>query len=224
MTQRPDDTARTAFPETVLAARGALAAAPVDRASFERPLSLCDISRCHGACCSDGVPLNPEEARVLSELVEAEAPALVHLGLRPDSLVAMAEPGGSGHTGIRARAPGERSPRHPASVPDTACAMLTADGLCGLQVLAVDRGMHPWFWKPMTCWLHPVAVDETGIRLPPEGVTRERAYRDGGYASVTECSRAGLNARPASHVLAAEIGFLGELIGRDLVSLTEQLA
>lgn len=215
MTSHPQDL-RTAYPGTVRAARAELAEAPVDRASFERPLSLCDVARCHGACCSDGAPLNEEETAVLAALVLAESPAFRGMGLVPETLVASAEPGGAGHTGIRSREPGERSPRHPASVPDTACAMLTSEGFCGLQVLAVDRGHHPWFWKPMVCWLHPVAADATGIRLPPEGLTRERAYREGSFASVTECSRGGEGARPAREVLAPELGFLGALIGRPL--------
>lgn len=214
MTTHPD--ALTAFPETVRAARRALALAPVDAASFKRPLSTCDVARCHGACCSDGVPLDAEETRVLGTLALTESAAFAAMGLDPGSLVASAEPGGAGHTGIRARAPGERSPRHPASVPDTACAMLTPAGFCGLQVLAVDRGLGPWFWKPMTCWLHPIAADATGIRLPPEGVSRERAYREGSFASVTECSRAGADPAAASLVLERELRFLGQLIGRDL--------
>lgn len=211
----------TAYPGTLADARERLADAPVDQASFDRPLSLCDVVRCHGACCSDGTPLNAEEATVLSELIANAPEAFRALGLDPERLVATAEPGGEGHTGIRPRAPGERSPRHPASVPDTACAMLTADGYCGLQVLAVDRGLHPWFWKPMVCWLHPVAADETGIRLPSEGISRALAYQDGGFASVTECSTAGENARPAREVLVHELSFLGEIIGRDLLGEEE---
>lgn len=195
-----------------------MALAPLDARSFERPLSSCDVLRCHGACCSDGAPLNAEEAQVLADLAEQEAPAFRAMGLKPGSLVAQSERGGAGHTGIRPREAGERSPRHPPSVPDTACAMLTGDGFCGLQVLAVDRGLHPWHWKPMVCWLHPVAADASGIRLPAEGITRERAYRDNSFASVTECSRAGAAPRPAHEVLAPELALLGELIGRDLAA------
>lgn len=216
MSPRPAPHAATAYPDTERAARAALAAAPVDEASFDRPLSPCDVARCHGACCSDGVPLNAEEARVLARLAVDEAPALRELGLDPARLIASTEPGGPGHTGIRRRAIGERSPRHPDSVPDTACAALTPEGRCGLQVLAVERGHHPWHWKPMTCWLHPIAADASGIRLPPDGISRERAYRDGGFASVTECSRAGADARPAREVLRAELDFLGALLARDL--------
>lgn len=206
----------TAFPETVRTARAELARAPLEVASFARPLSACDVARCHGACCSDGAPLNSEEVTVLSRLAACEAPALTALGLVPDHLVAAAELGGAGHTGLRMRDPGERSPRHPESVPDTACAALTRDGLCGFQVLAVQKGMHRWFWKPMVCWLHPISADASGIHLPAEGISRDRAYRDGSFASVTECSRAGTGARPAVDVLADELSFLGVLIGRDV--------
>jgi hypothetical protein len=52
--------------------------------------------------------------------------------------------------------------------------------------------------------------------LPAEGISRERAYRDGGFASVTECSRAGAEARPAREVLRPELEFLGRLIDRPL--------
>ena len=68
----------------------------------------------------------------------------------------------------------------------------------------------------MICWLHPVKADESWIRLPPEGVGRDEAYREGGYASVTECSRAGIDAHVAAEILQPVLGFLGELLGRDL--------
>lgn len=210
-------TAPTAFPETVRRARAALSHSPLDAASFARPLSACDVARCHGACCSDGAPLNAEEVAVLSRLAVDEAAGLTELGLVPDRLIAATEQGGAGHTGLRMREVGERSPRHPASVPDTACAALTHDGLCGFQVFAVNTGRHPWFWKPMICWLHPVKADETGIRLPPEGISRDQAYLEGSFASVTECSRAGAGAKAAAEILSPELGFLGELLGRDLI-------
>jgi hypothetical protein len=61
-----------------------------------------------------------------------------------------------------------------------------------------------------------VHADPSGIRLPPEGVSRARAYREGSFASVTECSRAGAAPRPAYEVLARELQFLGVLIAREL--------
>ena len=83
--------APTAFPETVRRARAELSHAPLDVASFARPLSVCDVARCHGACCSDGAPLNAEEVTVLSRLAMEEAAGLTALGLVPDRLVAAAE-------------------------------------------------------------------------------------------------------------------------------------
>jgi hypothetical protein len=206
----------TAFTEGAARARAELATAPLDRDSFRRPLSRCDLAECRGICCTDGAPLDAEEARVLGELAVREAHAFARMGLRPDRLVALTQPDGVGHTGVRTRHEDEQPAERTAGLPATTCAAMLADGRCAFQVLAVEQGHHPWYWKPMICWLHPIVVDATGIRLLPAGVSREQAWREGSFASVTPCSLAGAHAAPASRTLAPELDVLGALIGRDL--------
>lgn len=156
---------------------------------------------------------------MLGALADEEHEAFVAMGVRADRLVAVSEPGGPGHTGLRSRHPTERPDdglTEGLALPDTTCAAMLDDGRCAFQVLAIARGRHPWYWKPMICWLHPVVADAEGIRLLPEGVSRERAYRERTFATVTPCSLGDPGADRASRTLRPELEFLGGLIGRDL--------
>lgn len=197
-------------------ARATLGTAPLDHASFHRPLSRCDLAECRGACCTDGAPLDAEEARVLGELAVREAAAFVRMGLRPDRMVALTELGGVGHTGVRTRQEDERPVDRSLGLPPTTCAAMLSDGRCAFQALSVEQGRHPWYWKPMVCWLHPIVAAPEGIRLLSAGVSRDRAWREGTFASVTPCSLAGAHAAPAARTLAPELDVLGAMIGRDL--------
>jgi hypothetical protein len=206
----------TAFTEGAERARALLGTAPLDHASFRRPLSRCDLAECRGACCTDGAPLDAEEARVLGALAVREAPAFERMGLRPDRLVALTELGGVGHTGVRTRQDDEQPADRSLGLPATTCAAMLSDGRCAFQTLSVEQGRHPWFWKPMVCWLHPIVAEPAGIRLLSAGVSRDRAWREGTFASVTPCSLAGKHAAPAARTLAPELDVLGAMIGRDL--------
>lgn len=205
----------TAFPATARAVREACGDAPLDAASFATPLVPCALAACRGTCCTHGVTLNAEEALVLGQLVarrgallRAAAPAL------PDApLVRDAD--GVVRTALLPRAMHGAVRGYPAHFPDAACAFLAPDARCALQVLAESEGRHPWHYKPLACWLHPIAVGADAIRLPDAATD---PY-PGGFASCTPCGRAapdGPGARPAAAVLAAELRHLGSWLGRTL--------
>jgi hypothetical protein len=48
----------------------------------------------------------------------------------------------------------------------TRCVFCAEDHKCLLQVLAVQRGLHKWTYKPTACWMFPLRVDE-GEPIPP---------------------------------------------------------
>lgn len=109
---------------------------------------------------------------------------------------------------------------YPAHFGDVACAFLMPDARCALQALAEARGHHPWHWKPLACWLHPIALGGDALRLPDGATDRyaDGAGRAGGFASCTPCGRTGDGGAPAREVLAPELQALGALLGRDLVA------
>ncbi|HEX2095639.1 MAG TPA: hypothetical protein VHG28_24795 [Longimicrobiaceae bacterium] len=206
---------RTAYPATETALRATLGDAPLDRASFERRLAPCTLPHCRGTCCSEGVRLNGEEATVLRHLVCGEAEHLRSLGVE-DPEGAIVREGRGWRTALRPEPFHGRVPDYPAHLGDTACTLLLEDSRCALQVLAEARGLHPWHYKPLACWLHPISLSAEGIRLHDE---TSDPYREDGYAgftSQTHCGRTDPCGQPAREVLRTELEFLGEILGRDL--------
>ena len=54
---------------------------------------------------------------------------------------------------------------YPAHFDETACVFLLDDARCGLQVLAGRDGKHPWYYKPLSCWLLPIKISDSEIHL-----------------------------------------------------------
>lgn len=202
---------RTAFAATERMLRAACADAPLDAASFGRLLRPCTLERCGGTCCSAGVSLNAEEALVVRQVVRRNE-ALVRelLPDLPEPFVAKDD--GVERTTLKPRPFHTLIPDYPAHFGDTACAFLTPDARCALQCVAEAQGRHPWTYKPLACWLHPISVSPERIALPDE---RTDPY-PGGFATQTHCGRAEPCGIPAHRVLAAELEFLGSILGRDL--------
>ena len=206
---------RTAYPATESALRAALWDAPLDRGSFERPLAPCRLSHCRGTCCSEGVHLNREVAAVLRHVLEREAETLREVGMeRPEE--ALVEEDGGVRTALRPKPFRALVPDYPAGFGDTACAFLLDDSRCALQALAEAKGLHPWHYKPLACWLHPISVSPDGIRLHDEATDPYREERGAGFTSRTHCGRTDPCGRPAREVLREELRFLGDVLGRDL--------
>lgn len=206
----------TAFPATARAVRASLADAPFDAASFERPLARCALARCHGTCCAEGVYLNPEVAAVVRTLERRHGDFLAGVGLDTSSPLVVEEPEEEGPPSVRtARRPKAFHalvPDYPYHFPDTACAFLTPDARCALQLLAEREGRHPWHYKPLACWLHPISLAPSGIRLHD----RASDPYPGGFTTATHCGRTVEGGRPAREVLAAELEYLGAMLGREL--------
>ncbi len=206
----------TAFAGTARAVREACAGAALRAASFARPLARCDLARCRGTCCTHGVTLNDEEALVVGQLVRRHGVRLRELApdLPPEPVVRDAD--GGARTALKPRAYHGVVPDYPPHFPDAACAFLTPGAHCALQDFAAERGQHPWAYKPLACWLHPILLSADEVRLPDEATD---PY-PGGFASRTHCGRApgrGCAGAPAGEVLRAELAHLGAWLARDLV-------
>ena len=87
---------------------------------------------------------------------------------------------------------------------------LDAEHRCVLQRLAVDEGRHPWFWKPISCWMHPLVLrpGDRPVLTLPGGEDR--------FVSCTHCGRAETEGERAGEVLREELEMLGKISGRDV--------
>lgn len=193
----------------------------LDEDSLERPLRRCDLARCGGACCYDGVYLSSEEAEVIRALVRDEDEAFRALGLDlPEKVVVYGSwPGiASGpKTAVRPAPERRGMPDYPVHFAATSCVFLLPDARCGLQVLASERGLHPWHWKPVTCWMHPLAIVDQAdgkalLTLPDEDSDPQRTEDYDGFACRTGCGRTEAeDGAPAREVLAEEIAVVRSL-------------
>jgi hypothetical protein len=197
--------------------------ARLDHAAFERPVRACELERCRATCCHDGVHLSTEEAAGIIELLERQAQTLRDFGLELPAEPVLAVDGGW-KTAVRAARPGELAEDYPAHFPRTRCVLLDPQGRCGLQRFAVAEGRHPWYYKPLTCWIHPLALrpmtrdrdrPELTVHGPEDDPQRTAGYA--GFASCTHCGRPDAAGASARVVLAAELAALGQLAGRDLL-------
>jgi hypothetical protein len=203
----------TAFPATARAVRERCGGAELRAESFARPLARCALQVCRGTCCTHGVTLNGEEALVLAQITRRHRAALERLvpDLPAEPLVHDAD--GTVHTALKPRAFHGVVPDYPPHFADSACAYLGPHAHCGLQDLAVERAEAPWTYKPLACWLHPIALSGDEIVLPDAATD---PY-PGGFASRTHCGTTpACGGSPAHEVLAAELAYLGEWLGRDL--------
>jgi hypothetical protein len=128
--------ALTAYPRTEASLRRELSSAPIHIASLQRLLRRCDLARCKGMCCYDGIYLSAEEATVISDLAMREARFFEDLGLSLPERVVVEGAWENLVSGMKTAVVGwsgsalvEGFPEH---FRDTACVFHLRDGRCGL--------------------------------------------------------------------------------------------
>ncbi|MEM9081105.1 MAG: DUF3109 family protein [Verrucomicrobiota bacterium] len=196
----------TAFPGVEGELREVVREMAVDRGSLEVGLRGCDLARCRGMCCHDGVFVGEEEREVIEEVLPGEW---------------FEEREGKWKTRVLGADEGQLGESYPKHFPRTRCVFLDGESRCRLQSLAMAEGQHPWFYKPVPCWLHPLRIGRLPngravLELPGDGAGEEENYREG-FASCTSCGKAREDGTPAAVVLRPELEFLGEIGGRDLL-------
>ena len=218
----------SAFPETLAALGEAVREAEIDAAAFYRPLTRCDLSACRGTCCHDGVYLGSEEAKVIRELAEKERKSFTGIGLdlpgRPVVDGSVRNVCRGPKTATRPFPMSEKARDYPAHFPDTNCVFLLPDARCALQRLGQERGLAPWYFKPVTCWMHPISLTAATDNRPAL-LTLHNSESDPqkfpdypGFASRTHCGRTEPSGNPAHEVLAPELTYLSTISSRDLLA------
>ena len=198
----------------------------VDASAFELQIARCSLSTCRGMCCYDGVYVDDETAVVLKDLARTRASDFSEMGLPlPKDVIVHEE----WHDGTVSGEKTATKPfpfrslvgEFPSHFNETACVFHLDDGRCGLQVLAENDGKHPWFYKPLTCWLHPIDISPAEITIHNELNDPLRFPDYDGYVSRTICGRECRNGSPARDVLREELDFLGQILDRDLFTASQ---
>ncbi len=190
----------TLFEKTAEELAAQLREAAVDHVAFEKSFPLCDLTQCRATCCHDGVILSEEEFQKLREYGGGEGLTTLTDGRRKTRTVkASAE---------------ELAEDFPPHFPGTRCVFLDEQHRCQWQLRAVEEGRHPWYYKPTSCWMHPVLLKKQDGRPLLTVVSREQD--EGGFASHTPCGRETAGALPGREALKIELEMLGAISGRDL--------
>lgn len=215
----------TAYQDDEATLRSRIGGGQVDAASFQRPVARCAISTCRGMCCYDGVYLSPESAAVAERVARQHAAFFADLCLAPPDRVIVEgdwfwKKGGL-KTAVTHRPFSKTVEGFPPHFTDTACVFLTGDGHCALQLLSVQLGRHPWYYKPVKCWMHPITLEGEAravLLLHSDQTDPYRVPGYDGFVSRIFCGRTCPGGAPASVVLADELAFLSRIVGRDLLS------
>ena len=183
---------------------------------MELRLKSCNVRACEAMCCHDGVYLDSEEEAALHAVVQQE-PAL--RALLPDTYIVEGHWNGE-HLGRKtATRPHEyKNPGFPAHFPRTRCVFADSVGFCELEKLARGRGEHPWIYKPFTCWLFPLELDDDDQPCPPPVRQQDDPYRTAaypGYATQVGCGRHDPEGLPWRLALEKELRYLAERSAED---------
>jgi hypothetical protein len=121
-------------------------------------------------------------------------------------------------TATRPAAPEELAADFPPHFARTRCVFLDDAHRCVLQRLSVRENRPPWFWKPVSCWMHPLVLRPPGAGRPSPVLTVPSPADDPErFASCTHCGRPEPAGAPAREVLDEELRMLHALAGRDFV-------
>lgn len=219
-----------AFPESRETLADTVSGMSLDIAALSRPLRRCNLTACGGTCCHDGVYLSSEEARVVRNLAGERRGELEALGAElPEQVVVYGKwrDAASGpKTATKPSLMRAKVGDYPEHFPETSCVFLLDDARCALQVMATKEDKHPWTYKPLTCWLHPLSITSGPNHKPLltlySVVTDPQRYPDyDGFVCRTHCGRSQEAGELAWQVLRWEIETLGEIGGRDLIAEIE---
>lgn len=187
----------TIFSETIKGLAFSLSEAAIDHHAFERPLPVCELAKCRATCCHDGVILSPEEAHVLSG--------------ESDGVIKLED--GRFKTEIVAASSDRLADDFPDHFPKTRCVFLDEQHRCLWQLRAVKEGKHPWFYKPTSCWMHPLILRNEADRPLLTLLSRKEDKAE--FATFTQCGRSQTDAPPARESLKMELEMLGDISGRN---------
>lgn len=195
--------------------RASLRRADVDHAAFALPLARCQPADCRATCCHDGVILDSLESSLLEQSADDHAGALQAMGLDTSQALFATDHRGRRRTTTRPARSEEMAEGFPSHFPQTRCVFLDRDHRCLWQRLAMTQRRHPWHYKPVSCWMHPIALQTRSHGIPALLTLAGDPDDPSDFATATPCRRPCPAAPPARETLAEELALLGLIAGRD---------
>ncbi len=202
----------------------------IDRASFHARYRVCQRDaagrmQCEGICCYDGVTLHGDELNVIRQLLEQERSFFQQQQINFDQDFIEPDQFWGGEIKIASRPYHYSSGVQPAHFNATRCWFSHLEtATCSLQNLAIRDGLHPWRYKPLECWIHPICLgtpQQLRIAIPNE-MTDLFIRRGAGYTHYTPCGRACDDGTVGYKLFAAELALLSQVLDRDLLSEIQQ--
>lgn len=206
----------TSFQDAALVLRQQLREAILDHAAFELPLRLCELNQCRATCCHDGAVLSEDEAKIIAEEVAAHPQSFPPI---KDSRPFLTNREGSLKTNTRPATSAELARDFPSHFSPTRCLFLDDEHKCTLQRHSLSCGQHPWYYKPLACWMHPILLRAPSSSQDRPCLTLLRPEEDEvRFASCTPCGRLDERGQPASVTLEAELNALSLIADRNFLS------
>lgn len=152
---------------------------------FIRP---CDMTKCSGYCCYDGVYLRPDEEVLITNFIQNNKGTFPH---EVTSYII----DGNWHDLVSGRKTSVKQYSYntdfPAHFTQTKCIFSDKNGLCVLQLLCTEKLWHPWKIKPMSCWFFPLCTEDNRIIPPPKLGEEDRMHIDDTYPGYITCLHCG---------------------------------
>ncbi|MBD2690672.1 hypothetical protein [Anabaena catenula] len=226
----------TAYPQTEQACRDELSQANLDIDSFKQHRQRCSLSSCHGMCCHYGVHVNQETVETIQKVVEEEAEFFKSIGLDLPKEVIIDDEEYEDFpvekfewnamisvkkTALKEKPFSRLVNDYPKHFKDTACVFLLDDSRCGLQELSKAKGLHPWYYKPLPCWLFPIFI-APGENQPEIFLPRPEAepwylpqYDFDGFFTKVPCGQYSECGQIGYILFQEELKFLSAIVGRN---------
>lgn len=169
-------------------------------------MTRCDLSACEAVCCHDGAYVEPEDEMRIAAARERYPEFFAEV---PEEAIVEENWRGLGAGRKTATRPWRYRRAIPAHFPATRCVFADERGWCRLESAARAHGLHPWIFKPVTCFLFPLGEDdaETGPAAPgadPFDLGPEYP----GFATIVDCGKHQPSGQPWSAVLREELAML----------------
>jgi hypothetical protein len=147
-------------------------------------LKKCDMTKCAGYCCYDGVYISDEEEKTLRQLIKnhpndfSESPDFYFEDGNWENRVVGRK------TKIRPFKYPDDFPKH---FNQTKCIFGDDNGLCILQKIAIRENIHEWSYKPWACIMFPLTIQDGQIVPPPNRDQPDDDYINEDYPGYTNC-------------------------------------
>lgn len=178
-------------------------------------LKKCDMSKCAGYCCYDGVYISNEEENKLKQVIKNH----------PNDFDMDAESyfeDGNWRNIVIGRKTKTRPFHYPEDFPkhfeQTKCIFSDDNGLCILQKIAIRENIHEWSYKPVACIMFPLTIQYGNIVPPPNAGQMDDDYIDETYPGYVSCLYCGKDCKDGENwckVLNKEIQYFKNVLSKN---------